>query len=101
MQAAKCCVNCGSLVCTEKCETCGRPLVLDNIAYLNDIEELGQTLILHAFQDNVLVSLSDESDMDRTPFDLALVRLARKLKHYHYENDGCLKLSSSKEIDAE
>lgn len=77
-------------MCSEKCETCGRPLVLDNIAYLNDIEELAQVLIHHAYNDNVLTSLSDEDDTKRVPFDLALVRLARTLKHYHYENDGCL-----------
>lgn len=82
------CVRCGSSLEGPNCDHCGRPLLTEDIDYLNKIEELAQALIMQAYETGILLSVTSEEDDNKTAFDFTLIEMARSIKRYHYPNDG-------------
>lgn len=93
------CINCGAALdgTSEQCSVCNRPPVLDDLKYLNDIERLAHAVIDSAYEAGMELEFA-ESKQEREPLFAALEELLRKLRHWHYEGDGCLEyLEETKE----
>ena len=71
----------------EACERCGRPRVPDP-EYFDAIESLAAEVVNAAYEE-----LGDQFSLaqtGRSPIERAIIQLGIRLRHYHYEGDGCL-----------
>jgi hypothetical protein len=81
------CPNCWAASFADgRCARCGRPVEEDR-DYLDEVESLGWAVVGAAFDENPELRQHAESG---TPLQRAIVELANRLRHYHYEGDGCL-----------
>jgi hypothetical protein len=69
-----------------KCERCGRSLVQDR-EYVDDVEMLAKDMVHEAcdYFDDLWDTAAAGPELQR-----AIVRLADRLRQYHWEGDGCL-----------
>ena len=85
--AANICRNCGLEHVDDRCPRCKRPLIVD-YDYLESIEDLAKQVIAPALDaESFEVYLDDDS---KTDLQVAITELARRIRHWHYEGDGCL-----------
>ncbi len=84
------CFNCQTELRTRHtCPSCGRPVVITDLQYLNNIERLAQQLIETAYLSALPLDVEADHDENRDPLLISLEDLARELKHWHYPGDGC------------
>jgi hypothetical protein len=84
------CPNCNSSVDVDDvCQLCRRPRILSDLAYLNEIENLVQSLVTAAFTEKLLNDDYSTSLKD-SEFQMLLLNLAVTVKHFHYPGDGCI-----------
>ena len=82
------CANCqGSTFVDGACERCGRPLLPDR-DYFDAIETLAMHVVHRAYDEIEGFSLGS-SDVG-PPLQRAIAELGGRLRHYHYDGDGCL-----------
>lgn len=85
------CISCQSSLTGDVCQHCGRPAVVDDLVYLNQIERLVNELVEVSIETGHYVELDAEP---KNPFEAALLKIELALKGWHYEGDGCLEHDS-------
>jgi hypothetical protein len=94
MQGESACPMCESAsFIGGKCERCGRPLIQDR-DYVDDIEMLAKDVVDEAvdFFDDLRGTASNGPELQR-----AIVRLADRLRQYHWDGDGCLEATTNED----
>ncbi|MCP4032480.1 MAG: hypothetical protein GY734_14780 [Herbaspirillum sp.] len=89
------CSNCqGTSFVDEKCEFGGRPRVPDT-EYFDAIEGLAWEVVNAAYDEfGEHFSLAETGD---SPIEQAIIRLGVRLRHYHYDGDGCIDGSTAED----
>lgn len=81
------CPNCGAQdFAAGRCERCGRPR-LNGGEYLDEIEALAWAVVNEAHEHYVDLRATADSGPE---LQRAIVRLADRLRHYHFDGDGCV-----------
>lgn len=85
------CANCLKELSEEMecCNHCGRPRIIADLGYLNNIEILAHKVIESAYEKDIQLDLSRVDNVDTDSFLLSLETLARALRHYHFSLDDC------------
>jgi hypothetical protein len=82
------CPNCGSNEFKDgRCARCRRPRI-EEPAYLDGIESLAWQVVNAAYDEYG----ASAEEWPGTPAAMAIGTLARHLRHWHYDGDGCIEL---------
>ena len=81
------CEGCALVHSEDVCPRCGRPRRLDP-DYLSLIHHLAEEVVHAAIEEDAFEVYLDEEP--KTPLQRSITRLARSIKHWHYDGDGCL-----------
>lgn len=80
------CRGCALAHSEEVCPRCGRPRNLDP-HYLGRIHDLAEEVVAAALDED---TFNVYGDGPKTALQASITQLARQIKHWHYEGDGCL-----------